>query len=166
MWWEAQRLEGDSALPSAWEGSWWGQTHPRLSGQTRAEPPCSLPCCLALAGGKLTDWTRWPCAGPVRRLATTQRCVPQWTMLLSYAHGWFWAFCWCFGTTPLWNDVSPCPKPLDMGRYNMWGRMNFLLSHLKVLVLDTGCSPHFVLRAHIFLGREIYVLLPIKRPAI
>ena len=47
-----------------------------------------------------------------------------------------------------------------------WERMNFFMSHLEVLVLDTGCSPHFVLWAHIFLGREIYVLLPIKWPAI
>lgn len=40
-------------------------------------------------------------------------------MLLSYAHGWFWAFCWCFRTTAHWTDVSPCPKPLQMGRYNV-----------------------------------------------
>ena len=73
-------LEGDSALPSALGSSRRGQRHTHVHlGRQGLSPGVQQaePCCLAPAGVKLADWTRWACAGPVRRLATTQRCVPR-----------------------------------------------------------------------------------------
>ena len=51
---------------ACWEIAGEDRDTPTFIWADKAEPRCSLPCCLALAGVKLADWTRWACAGPVR----------------------------------------------------------------------------------------------------